>query len=48
MCGLRMKGVADHASTHAGYTLHFCSDACKKHFDEDATKALAALNVPGK
>jgi len=43
MCALRMDGSAEHASTHAGYTLHFCSAGCKKHFDEGPGDAIAKL-----
>lgn len=45
MCGLRMEGSADHTSTHAGYTLHFCSADCKEHFDEHPDTSIAALDV---
>lgn len=48
MCGLRMDGTPDYTSSHAGYTLHFCSADCKQHFDDGPAAAIAALNVTGE
>lgn len=45
-CALSMDGNSEHALQTSGYTLHFCSEGCKTRFDEDATKAILALNIP--
>lgn len=45
-CGLIMDGTSEQALQTSGYTLHFCSEDCKTRFDEDATKAILALNIP--
>jgi YHS domain-containing protein len=42
-CGLGMEGDAQHASTYAGYELHFCSAECKQRFDADPAKIIAKL-----
>ena len=44
MCSLGMDGDASHTTTHEGYELHFCSNSCKKSFEKDPEKGLAALN----
>ena len=44
MCSLGMEGDPSHTTTHEGYELHFCSKSCKKSFEKDPDKGLAALN----
>lgn len=39
-CSLAMAGHAGHAVTHEGYTLHFCSDACRRNFQKDPAKGI--------
>lgn len=45
MCGLRMSGKPEIASVHHGYTLHFCSTACKDHFKKAPDASIAALET---
>lgn len=45
-CALSMDGKSDHALMVSGYSLHFCSAACKKHFASDAVKKILALKPP--
>ncbi len=45
-CGLGMDGIAEHAVSAHGYTLHFCSDKCKTGFSKDLDKSILALKVP--
>ncbi|MCB9849093.1 MAG: YHS domain-containing protein [Phycisphaerales bacterium] len=45
MCGLRMKGSAEHTSKYQGVELHMCSAGCKKHFDADPATAILALDT---
>lgn len=47
MCALRMPGSDTYTTALGEYALHFCSDDCKKSFDEDATEAVLAFNVGG-
>jgi YHS domain-containing protein len=47
-CALAMDGSSEHALETSGYTLHFCSAPCKTGFEEDTTKAILALNIPGE
>ena len=42
-CGLGMPGDPNHAATHEGYTLHFCSDSCKSAFERDPAAGVARL-----
>jgi len=42
-CRLGMDGSPEHASTHAGYELHFCSEDCKTQFDHDPAKVIGRL-----
>ena len=44
-CVLRMDGSADHAFTHAEYSMHFCSAGCKDRFAKDPVEAILALEV---
>lgn len=47
-CALGMHGSEKHASSYEGYTLRFCSADCKKLFDKDPAKMLAAMKIPKK
>lgn len=40
-CALVMDGDPAHASQHAGYTFHSCSEGCKLALDADPGKVLA-------
>lgn len=44
MCGLGMAGDPAHASTHEGYTLHFCSEQDKQAWDADVSGGMARLS----
>jgi len=46
MCGLRMDGVAEHASTVGEYTVHHCGAGCKTAFDKDPGRWVALLEIP--
>jgi len=46
VCGLAMDGTSDHASSYAGYRLHFCTEECKETFDHDPHAVLGRLPVP--
>lgn len=48
ICALGMHGSAKHASSFEGYSLQFCSADCKKLFDKDPIKTVAALKIPKK
>jgi YHS domain-containing protein len=48
VCGLAMDGTAEHASSFAGYDLHFCSSECKDAFDHDPRAVLRRLSVPAR
>ena len=45
-CALEKDGKSEQALEVAGYKLHFCSEACKKGFEKDTTKAILALKIP--
>lgn len=45
-CALEMDGTSEHALGVSGYTIHFCSEDCKTGFEQDATKAVLAMNIP--
>jgi hypothetical protein len=45
-CRLGMDGSKEHTVTVSGYTLYFCTDACKDRFAEDVTKSILALEIP--
>lgn len=45
ICALRMAGSDAHVSKLGDYELHFCSDGCKKTFDQNPSKAVMAFNV---
>lgn len=45
-CKLGMDGSDKYALTAFGYTMYFCSDDCKKKFEEDTAKAILALEIP--
>jgi YHS domain-containing protein len=45
-CALKMDGSSEHTLVAHGYTLYFCTDACKERFEADTTKALADLKIP--
>ena len=44
-CNLGMDGKAEFASKVGEYTLHLCSDDCKKGFDADPSKVILALKI---
>ena len=45
-CALAMDGKSENALKVSGYTIHFCSDGCKKGFEEDTTKSILAMTIP--
>jgi YHS domain-containing protein len=47
-CGLAMNGKKEIAATTAGYTLHFCSDPCKRQFEKDPGQAVMAMKIPSE
>ena len=44
-CKLDMLGKAEFASKLGEYTVHLCSDDCKKGFDADPSKVILALKI---
>ena len=44
-CKLGMLGKAEFASKVGEYTVHLCSDDCKKGFDADPSKIILALKI---
>ena len=47
-CALGMEGKKEFAAMVSGYTLHFCSQACKTEFEKDPQKAVMAMKVPAE
>ena len=47
-CNLNMDGTSEHALEVMGYTLYFCSPVCKMDFEDDTTKAILAMEIPGE
>jgi YHS domain-containing protein len=47
-CGLAMNGKKELAATTAGYTLHFCTEACKRQFEKDPGRAVMAMTIPSE
>ena len=47
-CKLGMDGDASHKIEAHGYALHFCADACKKHFAKELDKSLLAMEIPSE
>lgn len=47
-CALRMDGQSKYSLTFAGFTLHFCSEDCRKGFETDTTRKILALKIVGK
>jgi len=45
-CGLAMPGSDEHTLAVGDYSLHFCSESCKGHFEKDVPEAVMALAVP--
>jgi len=44
-CGLGMKGDAAHTTQHEGYELQFCSDTCKRNFEDDPEAGVNKLKT---
>lgn len=44
-CKLGMDGKAEHAVLAHGYTLHFCSEACKARSEPDMNACISGLNM---
>ncbi|MFT4623470.1 MAG: hypothetical protein ACI8PZ_002126 [Myxococcota bacterium] len=42
-CALGMTGDPAHATKHAGFELHFCSEGCQSRFVADPAAGLARL-----
>ena len=47
-CGLAMNGKKEITATTAGYTLHFCSESCKRQFEKDPARAVMAMKIPSE
>ncbi len=45
-CAFRMEGHSQHALKASNYTLHFCSEGCKKGFATDTTRSILAMEIP--
>ncbi len=45
-CALGMDGDAENSATIGEYTAKFCSEACCKHFAEDADTLIAETEIP--
>jgi hypothetical protein len=45
-CSLAMDGSSDHAVVVGDYEMHFCSDSCKGHFEDNTIDAILAMAVP--
>lgn len=45
-CALGMDGDKENSATVGEYTANFCSEACCKHFVEDADTLIAETEIP--
>lgn len=45
-CALLMGGSPKYAAKAHGYELHFCSDYCRKAFEEAPSESILALKIP--
>jgi YHS domain-containing protein len=45
-CNLAMDGSDENTIVVEGYTMHFCTPACKEKFDKDPLKAILAMQFP--
>lgn len=45
-CELGMDGKSEYALEVMDYTLHFCTEHCKKSFAKDVTQSLLDLKIP--
>jgi hypothetical protein len=46
VCALGMDGKSELALEVADYTLHFCSEGCRKAFSKNVTKSILDLEIP--
>jgi YHS domain-containing protein len=45
-CALGMDGKPEHNLETHGYTMYFCTEACKTAFEKNLEKALLAMEIP--
>ncbi len=45
-CALQMDGKPEYGIKLGDYTMHFCSEACRKNYSKDPESKLAQLTVP--
>lgn len=47
-CALGMDGKPVYKAKAGGYTLHFCTGMCCKHFEKDAEKMIGETEMPSE
>ncbi len=45
-CALGMEGKTDFAAEVDGYTVQFCSENCREHFEKDPQNIIASTEIP--